>query len=50
MKQKCEKTKEEAIKEFACREKECSHFKEDGIYSFCKAIFTEESCLVDDDR
>ncbi len=38
------KEKEDAIKEFGCREKNCEYFIEDGVWTFCKALFTEKSC------
>ena len=38
------KEKEDAIKKFGCREKNCEYFIEDGVWTFCKAIFTEKSC------
>ena len=37
-------TKEDAIKEYGCREKNCEYFAEDGEWGFCKALFTEKSC------
>ena len=39
------KEKEDAIKEFGCREKNCEYFIEDGVWTFCKALFSEKSCM-----
>ena len=36
---------EDTIKKLGCRKKKCEYFDEDGPYTFCKAIFTEKSCM-----
>ena len=35
----------EAIKKMGCKKKECKHLDENGVYTFCKALFTEEFCM-----
>ena len=40
------KTREEAIKELGCEKKNCIHLDKDGAYTFCRVVFTEESCLI----
>jgi len=38
-------SKKEAIEKLGCKEKECQHLNEDGVYTFCEALYTENSCF-----
>jgi len=35
---------EKIIKKLGCREKHCEHFIENGVWTFCNAIFTKNEC------
>ena len=37
-------SKREAIEKMGCREKKCKYLDPDGVYTFCKALFTENMC------
>jgi len=41
-------SKKEAIEKLGCKEKECEHLDENGAWTFCKALFTEDMCLKQD--
>jgi len=41
-------SRKEAIKKMGCRERECEYFDPEGIYSFCRVLFTDEMCLKKD--
>ena len=44
-------TQEKAIKLLKCREKKCKHFIPGKVsWTFCDAIFTEDSCLDKEDK
>jgi len=38
-------SKKEAIKKLGCKEKECNHLDENGVYTFCRALRTKNSCF-----
>jgi len=38
-------SRREAIEKMKCKEKNCKYLDENGIYTFCRAVFTENSCL-----
>ena len=37
-------SKREAIEKMGCKEKECEYLDIDGVYTFCKALFTDNMC------
>jgi len=43
-------SKREAIEKMECKKRECKYLDENGIYTFCKAIFSEEFCKRRDKR
>jgi hypothetical protein len=38
-------SKREAIEKMGCKKKKCKHLDENGVYSFCKVLFTKEFCV-----
>jgi len=38
-------SKQEAIEKLGCKDKECEHLNEEGVYTFCGALLTEDMCL-----
>lgn len=38
-------SKKEAIEKLGCKQKECEHLDENGTYSFCAALLTDDMCL-----
>ena len=43
-------SKQEAIEKLECKNKECEHLDEKGVYTFCRALFTEDMCLKKKDE
>ena len=37
-------SRNDAIEKMGCEEKECKFLDKDGLYTFCKALFTDDMC------